>query len=189
MDRTKQGRTAKHNGKQFEKLLDGYFAYWKAAGLFSIEKTPEPYRYIKPCGGAGGMFIATFAKSAQPDYKGTLNGGRAIVLEAKSISKDRINLSQLTETEAAELHLHYRLGAISGVIVYEQETNLIYFFPAKLFCKIDELTGFKHIKFKDAGAFIIDGIQTNALGAMTRIQYLYTLGAEKLAELLQNGGK
>lgn len=99
------------------------------------------------------MFIATFAKSAQPDYKGTLAGGRAIVLEAKSCASDRINKSMVLDTEIAELKTHAGLGALSGVIAESQRTGRVYFFPCSLFANMEDITGYKHIKFVQAEAF------------------------------------
>lgn len=184
MDKVKQGKTAKRNGKEFEKLLDNYFLCLKKMKACAIEKTPEPFRYIKPLNGSYGMFVATFVKSAQPDFKGTIAGGRAIVLEAKSVASDRVNLSVLTEQEKDDLILYSQLGAISGVIVKSQQLNNIYFFPTDFFCNIYELTGFKHIKFEKANGFILRGIEENEINAINKIVELNCLSNDDLLKTI-----
>lgn len=183
-DKAKQGKTAKRNGKEFEKLLDNYFLYLKKIKVCVIEKTPEPFRYIKPLNANSyGMFIATFTKPAQPDFKGTLAGGRAIVLEAKSVASDRINLSVLTKQEKEDLILYSQLGAISGVIVKSQQLNNIYFFPTDFFCNIYELTGYKHIEFENAKGFILKGIEENKINAINKIVELNCMSNSDLLKI------
>lgn len=140
------GLLAKENGKSFEKLLDSYFQLFAILGYCNIEKTPEPFRFIKPY--QKNLFIGCFVKSAQPDYKGTNKGGRAIVLEAKSVSDGKINKSALTENEFTQLQKHKRLGALSGVIVYDQTDGHIYLFPFTLFESMEELRGRKSLVLK-----------------------------------------
>ncbi len=84
-------------------------------GIAEIAKTPEPMRPIQSLG--RGKFIAIFEKTAQPDYKGTLKGGGAIVFEAKHTDADRLQQSAVTEEQAKRLDRHSRLGAECFVIV------------------------------------------------------------------------
>lgn len=180
MNKQQQGKTAKRNGKAFEKKLEDIFAMYKEKLLCNIEKTPEPYRYIKPyTNGGGGLFVATFSKSAQPDFKGTLSGGRAVVLEAKSVHNDRFNLAMLTDTELKELIIHDTLGAISGVLVYGQESGFIYFFPCSFIANMQAITGYKHIKLENAEAFIV-----NETTLITKITTLGKLTASQCKLLL-----
>lgn len=182
MNKQQQGKTAKRNGKAFEKKLEDIFAMYKEKLLCNIEKTPEPYRYIKPyTNGGGGLFVATFSKSAQPDFKGTLSGGRAVVLEAKSVHNDRFNLAMLTDTELKELILHDTLGAISGVLVYGQESGFIYFFPCSFIANMQAIKGYKHIKLENAEAFTV-----NETTLITKITTLGKITASQCKLLLNN---
>ena len=184
-----QGKTARRNGKEFEKMLDNYFSFLKKLRVACIEKTPEPFRYIKPLANGGGMFVATFIKSAQPDFKGVLFNGREIVLESKSVSNDRINLSALTDTEREELILHDEMHALSGVIVRQKETEKIFLFPTSFFVKMEELTGFKHIKFINAEKFEIKGIEKNSVNAFWKMKEILLLTPEQCYFNLQNRQK
>lgn len=70
------GKIAKARGAQFEQRLGESFAYYAQRGYAIIEKTPEPMHPTKSLG--NGKFIAYYEKQAQPDYKGTVKGGRAV---------------------------------------------------------------------------------------------------------------
>lgn len=147
------GLKAKRNGQRFEQILDKYFSFYAEMGYCNIEKTPEPFKFIKPY--TSNLFVGCFLKSAQPDYKGTLKGGRSIVLEAKSVSGGKIQLSALTENELKELIRHRNLGACSGVLVYDSEMSNIYLLPIVLIEKMEEIFNKKHIKLKQVKKFII----------------------------------
>lgn len=86
--RQRLGAIAKAKGKHFEERLDQAFTYYRDRGYAIIEKTPEPMRPTKNLG--NGKFIAFFEKKAQPDYKGVIKGGRAVMFEAKFTSKERM---------------------------------------------------------------------------------------------------
>lgn len=154
MTRTQVGRKAKKNGQYFENFLDKVFNTCSQLGYCNIEKTPEPFRFIKPY--STNLFVGCYIKSAQPDYKGTLKGGRSIVLEAKSVSTGKISLSALTENEMAELVKHKELGACTGVIVYDSAEGNIYLLPIVMFERMQDLFNRKHIKLKEVEKFCIN---------------------------------
>ena len=56
-------------------------------------------------------------KQAQPDYKGTLKGGKAVVFEAKHTDDDRIEYNRLTKEQRDDLEHHHKLGAVAFVLV------------------------------------------------------------------------
>lgn len=101
-------------GQNFEKFIEGGCAYYKNHGLAEISKTPEPFKVTKKH--ARGLFTGRFIKKAEPDFKGTLRGGRAICFEAKYTSKDRIKRSVLTKEQMEKLEYHEALGAVAGVV-------------------------------------------------------------------------
>lgn len=112
------GRIARERGKQFEGRIDAALEYYAIKGFADIEKTPEPMRPLKPYGDRKrGQFVAVYEKKAQPDYKGTLKGGRSIMFEAKFTATERMEQSRVSEGQANYLTKHQKLGARCYVIV------------------------------------------------------------------------
>lgn len=109
-----RGAVARAQGKRFESYIDASLKYYQQQGLAIVEKTPEPMRPTKDLG--NGKFIAFFEKAAQPDYKGTLKGGRAVVFEAKFTASDHIDQDRVTQDQAASLDEHMKAGAICFVV-------------------------------------------------------------------------
>ena len=74
-------------GQKFETLISYACDEYKRQGVAYIKKTPEPFRVL--CKKGKGQFIGQFGngQNAQPDYTGTLKGGRSIMCEAKATSK------------------------------------------------------------------------------------------------------
>ena len=101
-----QGAVSRAQGKHFEEYIDLSLRYYEQRGEAVVEKTPEPMRPTKDLG--NGKFIAYYEKAAQPDYKGTLKGGRAVVFEAKHTDDDRIEYNRLTKER------HPRAGRPAG---------------------------------------------------------------------------
>lgn len=113
--RQRLGAIAKAQGKRFEERLDEAFAYYRDRGYAIIEKTPEPMRPTKNLG--NGKFIAFFEKKAQPDYKGVIKGGRAVMFEAKFTSKERMEQNRVERGQGEYLDRHQVLGARCFVVV------------------------------------------------------------------------
>ena len=115
-DRQLAGKRAKVAGEYFENMIDSACEFYKSRGVAKIEKTPEPMR---PLGAknAKGQFLACYTKAAQPDYKGTIRGGRSYVMEAKHTDDDRIEYKRVTPEQAEALQDHHELGALAFVIV------------------------------------------------------------------------
>ncbi len=92
-----RGKQARVAGGYFEAMISGSCDYYLDRGLAKIEKTPEP---MKPLGAKNrkGQFLACYTKQAQPDYGGTLKGGRSIYFEAKHTDDERIEQRRLTKS-------------------------------------------------------------------------------------------
>ena len=100
--------------------------WYQERGQVCVEKTPEPMKPLsKP--DKQGRFRACFTKKAQPDFQGTLFGGRSVVFEAKHTDGDRINFDRVTDEQAKRLEKHWKLGAASFVLVS---------FRLTMFCRI-----------------------------------------------------
>ncbi len=112
-----RGKQAKVAGEHFENLISASCAYYEERRMAKIEKTPEPTKVISTVPNQPGRFITCFTKAAQPDYKGTLKGGRAVVFEAKHTDDDRITRRRLTQEQLDSLEGYHRLGALSFVLV------------------------------------------------------------------------
>lgn len=113
---TLRGIKSRSAGQEFEKYISIACESYRQKGLAYIEKTPEAVKILSKVD-AQGHFKACFEKQAQPDYKGTLKGGRSIVFEAKHTDKDRIEATRMTAEQSAALETHYNLGAMVFVLV------------------------------------------------------------------------
>ncbi len=143
-----RNRQNRDSGKLFEEMIETACEYYVLANIAEIEKTPEPRRVIGRTGGRNSQMICVNDKKAQPDYKGTLMGGRSVVFEAKHTEKDRVEQSRVSEEQTKRLDSHERFGAICFILVsfsYEK------FFRISWgdWKRMKELYGRKYIKADD----------------------------------------
>lgn len=110
------GAQSRATGAYFENLICVSCNNYLEKGIAFIEKTPEPMKVLSGLE-KNGQFKACFAKSAQPDYKGTLKGGQAIVFEAKHTDNNRIESSRVSPAQREALEHHHKLGAVAFVFV------------------------------------------------------------------------
>lgn len=115
MDRRILGARAKAQGQAFEDLLSRSFEALATQGRAVICKTPEPMRPVRRL--RDGQYIAVFAAKAQVDFSGTLAGGRAVRIEAKYTTADRIEVGRIQARQAADLDAHTAMGALCLVVV------------------------------------------------------------------------
>ena len=140
------GAASKAKGKQFEDRLDKAFTYYKAHGFAIIEKTPEPMRPVQNLG--NGKFVAFFEKKAQPDYKGTIKGGRTVMFEAKFTSTSKMDQSRVLQGQADYLDRHQELGARCYVIAGFSSGN-VYRFPWGVWRDMKKHFGRKYVTEAD----------------------------------------
>lgn len=100
-------------GHNFEGYIKAACTHYSASGRAAIDKTPEPFRVTSK--ERNGVFMGRFTALAQPDFQGTLSGGRSIVFEAKFTTTDRLKRGILTDEQISTLALHAELGALAGV--------------------------------------------------------------------------
>ena len=74
-------------GQFFERAIKAACALYSERGRADVDKTPEPFRVLEKS--RDGIFKGRFTARAQPDFQGTLDGGRSIVFEAKYTTGDR----------------------------------------------------------------------------------------------------
>ena len=111
-----RGKANRAAGTLFEQLIDQSCIWYAEHGIAVIEKTPEPMRPISKPNRAG-QFTACYTKQAQPDYKGTLHGGKSIVMEAKHTDSDRITFDRLSQEQRRELAAYDAMGAVAIILV------------------------------------------------------------------------
>lgn len=141
-----QGYRNKYNGQLFEDIVTASCHHYIAEGKALIIKTPEPMKPIRDLG--QGKFIACYEKHAQPDYKGTLAGGRTVIFDAKHTDEDRLLQRAVTEAQTVALNKHQEFGAVCFVLVsfgFQQFFNI----PWEVFRTMKERYGRKYIKPED----------------------------------------
>lgn len=110
------GLAAHRNGETFEQIINIACSRARALKKAKISKTPEPMHVICKARRPG-RFEAYFEKQAQPDYQGTLAGGRSIVFEAKHTTEKSIRQDRLTEEQMHDLQAHMDMGAVCFVLI------------------------------------------------------------------------
>lgn len=108
-------RKSVDNGKRWEAYIDTECQALRDHRQALVVKSPEPLRLLRPMG--DGKFLATFTRKSYCDYQGTLAGGRAVTIEAKSTSSDRFQFSQVAKHQRYILSTVARLGGLALVYV------------------------------------------------------------------------
>ena len=142
-----QGKRNRALGLKFEEIITEACEYYRSIGLAYIEKTPEPMRVIGVLNRKTGHFKAVFEKAAQPDFKGTMQGGRAVCFEAKHTETDRIKQDAVTEDQKNAMDLHETMGAWCFVIVCLD--NTYYRVPWERWKTMKEDCGHKYMNAAD----------------------------------------
>lgn len=140
------GSRSRASGAAFEKLIEVSCEVYKNKELAYIEKTPEPMRPISRADRCG-RFMAVYTATAQPDYKGTLSGGRAVVFEAKHTDSDTMKQERVTPAQAEALSMHYNLGALCFVLISIKDRYFA--IPLELWDDMKQIYGRKHITTSD----------------------------------------
>ena len=133
-------------GQHFEREILAGCRMYKQKGIATIDKTPEPFR-VTSKNHRTGEFTGRFSTHAQPDFQGTLYGGRSIMFEAKRTGKDRITRNVLTDTQMDVLEKHNRLGALCGVCISIQDD--FFFIPWNVWRDMKEMYGRQYLKADD----------------------------------------
>ena len=141
-----QNRRNNAQGQYFEKEIVAGCKMYERYGVAVIDKTPEPFR-VTSKNHRTGEFTGRFSTHAQPDFQGTLQGGRSIMFEAKRTSKDRITRNVLTDTQMDVLEKHEKLGAVCGVCVCIGDD--FFFIPWHTWRDMKEMYGRQYLKADD----------------------------------------
>lgn len=146
-----RGRRNRASGIYWEQIISNACYCYQKKGLAEISKTPEPMRILrKP--DSKGHFLACFTKKAQPDYKGTMRGGRAIVFEAKHTDSDKMQRSVISDKQEQQLDSHLKLGALCYVLV-SFGLERFFFVPWPVFKDMKKTFGRKYIRPNDVEGY------------------------------------
>lgn len=164
------GRASRADGALFEEWIENALFFYREQGVASIEKTPEPMKILKPHDRRKGHFIATFAKKAQPDFKGVLCDGRCIIFDAKHTEKDRILQSAVSEEQWKVFDQYKKMYACCYVVV-SLGFRSFYRVPWNVWKKMKEMFGHKYMSETDLENYkvptignrilILEGIELN----------------------------
>jgi recombination protein U len=141
-----RGRRNRAAGQHFEQLIEAACEWYRFKKRAEIEKTPEPFRVERSVG--QGKFVGHYEKKAQPDFKGTLAGGRAIAFEAKQTSTGKLEQKVVLEQQAEALDRHMRLGATCFILI-SFDFRLFYRVPWEVFRNMKEKYGRKYLTPED----------------------------------------
>lgn len=147
-----KGERSRTAGKNFENRLTQTFDYYKARGYAYVEKTPEPMKVLRSL--EQGRFMCCFEKKAQPDYKGTLKGGRTVMYEAKFTESDRLTQDRVSPEQSAYLDRHYDLGARCFILAGFSSGN-VYCVPWPTWRDMKAKFGRKYVKETDLADYAV----------------------------------
>lgn len=133
-------------GHIFEDNVKKACQIYQRDGRAIIDKTPEPFRVTKKH--SEGLFTGRFTAPAQPDFQGTIIGGRSIIFETKYTTADRIQRSTLTTQQMEILENHEKMGAMALVVF--GIGNRFYTMPWSSWRDMKENFGHQYITLIDA---------------------------------------
>ena len=179
VQRSQRGLQSKRAGEHFENLITASLNWYRDKGVAFIEKTPEPMRPLRPPNRLG-QFLACYTKAGQPDFKGTLTGGRAVVFEAKHTDAKQIEYGRLTQEQIDSLTEHHRLGAAAFIMV-SFELQDFYREPWETWRDMKTIYGHKHMTRAELEPFRVQYI-AGVLKLLEGIELEYAPDEEKKGE-------
>lgn len=108
--RSLQGARSRAQGGRLEEQIEASCALLTETGRADISKTPEPMKPVSQPNKSG-QFRAVYTKKAEPDFKGVMLGGRAVMFEAKSTGTGRLNKDRVLPEQVKKLDSYTALGA------------------------------------------------------------------------------
>ena len=150
-------------GQAFEGYIKAACDYYRDKGRAAIDKTPEPFRVSAKHG--CGIFTGRFTAPAQPDFQGTLEGGRSVCLEAKYTTTDRLKRDVLTDTQMRTLAAHAKLGALTGICAGIGDE--FYFVPYVVWRDMKQYYGRQYVTAED-----LEQYQVRFTGAVLFLDYI-----------------
>lgn len=143
--RSLTSRKSNADGHAHEKLIEGACRYYAQRNRAYIVKEPEPFavkkKYTKTTA------CVQFINKAQPDFHGTLPGGRAIVFEAKYTATEQMKRDVISGRQEESLDFQASLGAAAFVCVGIK--NDAFMVPWQVFRNMKAIFGRQYVRAKD----------------------------------------
>lgn len=140
-----KGKRNNAQGHFFEGFIKTACAVYKQKGIACVEKMPEPFMVLEKRD--KGIFKGRFIAHAQPDFMGTLSGGRSICFEAKYTSTDKLGQNVLTGEQWDSLEQHWKAGAKAGVCAGIGDVYA--FIPWPVWRSMQDIYGRKYMTAED----------------------------------------
>lgn len=148
-----QGAAAHAKGARFEARLERSFDFYRGTGAALICKSPEPMRPVRNLG--NGKFEAFFVKKAQPDYEGTIKGGRTVIFEAKYTDTSKIEQSRVTTSQTDYINEKSSLGARCYVLA-GFGSGAVYKIPWSIWSNMKAIFGRKYVTESDIAEYKVE---------------------------------
>lgn len=140
-----QNRINRAQGGYFEDRIKNGCIKYQNQGRAEIHKMPEPFHVVQRLDGL--RFIGNFVGRAQPDFCGTLTGGRSIHFEAKHTDTLKMQKNAVKPHQAKALAVHHKLGAVAGVCVGIKLR--CFFVPWPVWDQMEKIWGRKYVTAAD----------------------------------------
>ena len=167
-----QNKVNNAQGHFFEGAIKAACALYSERERADVDKTPEPFRVMEKSG--GGIFKGRFTAPAQPDFQGTLAGGRSIVFEAKYTTTDRMKRDVLTKEQQDALERHAARGALAAVCAGIGDK--FFFVPWQMWRDMKQLYGRKYVTAAD-----LEPLRVRFNGAVLFLDYAHDVGGRWLS--------
>lgn len=117
LKRSAQGARSKAQGAIYEDLIEAECNALWAQGRAKLVRQPTPLKPLRPINRAPGMFEAVLQAQASLDFEGTLRGGRAVYLDAKSTRDNaRFNYSLISTDQLTHAADHAYMGGLALIV-------------------------------------------------------------------------
>lgn len=162
-----QNKVNNAQGHFFEGAIKAACALYSERERADVDKTPEPFRVMEKS--RDGIFKGRFTARAQPDFQGTLAGGRSIVFEAKYTTTDRMKRDVLTKEQQDALERHAARGALAAVCAGIGDK--FFFVPWQMWRDMKQLYGRKYVTAAD-----LEPLRVRFNGAVLFLDYAHDVG-------------
>ena len=167
-----QNKVNNAQGHFFEDYIKAACALYSMRERAEVDKTPEPFRVLEKL--RDGIFKGRFTARAQPDFQGTLAGGRSIVFEAKYTTTDKMRRDVLTDAQKFALEQHHNAGALAAVCVGIRDK--FYFVPWLVWRDMKECFGRLYVTAAD-----LEQMRVKFNGAVLFLDYVHHVGGRWLS--------
>ena len=167
-----QNKINNAQGHAFEDLIKRGCATYLMQDRAIIDKTPEPFRVMEKS--RDGIFRGRFTARAQPDFQGTLAGGRSIVFEAKYTTTGKMRRDILTDAQKFALEQHHNAGALAAVCAGIRDK--FFFVPWLVWRDMKECFGRLYVTAAD-----LEQMRVKFNGAVLFLDYVHHVGGRWLS--------